>query len=174
MSSQRKSIQELSENGHLQEIPDDFIVPEEERCNLKKDGPNSVTMESALELPLIDMDEAAETHLLAAGGDCHNGIVQQIRSACKEWGFFQVKNHGVPLSVMKEMQQVVHEFLELPLEEKNKVMSSSLHRQNEGYSTRKAMVEGGLSLWSDRLHYLIRPVSTRNYDWWPKNPSRFR
>ena len=171
-SSQRKTVQELAENGRLQEIPSDFIVPEEERCNLK-DGSNLSLMESSLELPLIDMDEAAETQL-AAGGDCHSEIVQQIRTACEEWGFFQVKNHGIPLSVIKEMQQVVHEFLELPTEEKNKVMSLSPDRRTDGYSTRQALTEGALSMWSDRLHYQIFPVSSRNYDSWPKNPSRFR
>ena len=171
-SSQYKTVQELAENGHLQEIPSDFIVPEEERCNLKG-GSSLLTMESALELPLIDMDEAAETQL-AAEGDCHGKIVQQIRTACEEWGFFQVKNHGIPLSVIKEMQQVVHEFLELPVEEKNKAMSNSLEPRTQGYSTRQALNEGALSMWSDRLHYQMFPMSTRNYDLWPKNPSCFR
>jgi hypothetical protein len=171
-SSHHNTVQELAENGHLQEIPGDFIIPEEDRCNLK-DGSSLLTMESALELPLIDMDEAAETQL-AAGGDCHGKIVHQIRTACEEWGFFQVKNHGIPLSVIKEMQQVVHEFLELPVEEKNKVMCNSLERQNQGYSTRQALNGGALSMWSDRLLYHMFPMSTRNYDLWPKNPSRFR
>jgi leucoanthocyanidin dioxygenase len=171
-SSHHNTVQELAENGHLQEIPGDFIIPEEERCNLK-DGSSLLTMESALELPLIDMDEAAETQL-AAGGNCHGKIVHQIRTACEEWGFFQVKNHGIPLSVIKEMQQVVHEFLELPVEEKNKVMSNSVDRQAQGYSTRQALNGGALSLWSDRLHYHMSPMSIRNYDLWPKNPSRFR
>jgi isopenicillin N synthase-like dioxygenase len=72
------------------------------------------------------------------------------------------------------MQQVVHEFLELPLEEKNKVMFSSLDNRTQGYSTRQAKIEGAPSMWSDRLHYQMFPMSTRNHDLWPKNPSRFR
>jgi hypothetical protein len=171
MSPQRKTVQELSENGHLRTIPGDFIVPEEERCSLK-DRPVFSTTGAALEIPLIDMDDVAKDQLGA--GDRHSELLQQVRAACMEWGFFQVKNHGIPLSVIKEMQQVVHEFLELPTEEKNKVMSLSPKRRTDGYSTRQALTEGALSMWSDWLHHQIFPVSSRNYDLWPKNPSRFR
>jgi hypothetical protein len=175
MSSQRKTIQELSENGHLHAIPSDFIVPEEERCNLK-DKLRFSTTEAALELPLIDMDEVAETQL-AAGGDCHSELVQQIRTACEEWGFFQVKNHGVSSSLMKRMQQVVHEFLELPSEQKNKMRFASLDGRANlagGYTSNYTMSEGGISNWSDRLSLRMFPTSIRKYDLWPKNPPCFR
>jgi hypothetical protein len=173
MSPQRKTVQVLSENGHLHAIPGDFILPEEERCNLK-DRPVFSTTGAALEIPLIDMDDVAQDQ--PGAGDRHSELLQQVRTACAEWGFFQVKNHGVPLSVMTQMQQVVHEFLELPPEEKNKVSFTNPEGVTieEGYTSRQGMSEGAISMWSDRLRYTMFPMSTRNCDLWPKNPSRFR
>ena len=173
MSPQRKTVQELSENGHLHTIPGDFIVPEEERCNLK-DRPVFLTTGAALEIPLIDMDDVAKDQ--PGAGDRHSELLQQVRTACVEWGFFQVKNHGVPLSVMTQMQQVVHEFLELPPEEKNKVSFTSPEglSVSEGYTSRQGKSEGAISMWSDVLRCSMFPMSKRNCDLWPKNPSRFR
>ena len=174
MSPQRKTVQELSENGHLHTIPGDFIVPEEERCNLK-DRPVFSTTGAALEIPLIDMDDVAKDQ--PGAGDRHSELLQQVRTACVEWGFFQVKNHGVSLSLMKQMQQVVHEFLELPSEEKNKMRFASLDGRANlagGYTSNYTMSEGGISNWSDRLSLRMFPTSIRKYDLWPKNPPCFR
>jgi isopenicillin N synthase-like dioxygenase len=120
------------------------------------------------------MDDVAQDQ--PGAGDRHSELLQQVRTACAEWGFFQVKNHGVPLSVMTQMQQVVHEFLELPPEEKNKVSFTNPEGVTieEGYTSRQGMSEGAISMWSDRLRYTMFPMSTRNCDLWPKNPSRFR
>ncbi|KAK6918956.1 Non-hem dioxygenase N-terminal domain [Dillenia turbinata] len=52
--------------------------------------------------------------------------IKEIGSACEEWGFFQVKNHGVKISLMEEMVKAVEEFFNLPLEEKNKYASNDV------------------------------------------------
>ncbi|KAK6919480.1 Non-hem dioxygenase N-terminal domain, partial [Dillenia turbinata] len=52
--------------------------------------------------------------------------IKEIGSACEEWGFFQVKNHGVRISLMEEMVKAVEEFFNLPFEEKNKYASNDV------------------------------------------------
>ncbi|KAF3435681.1 hypothetical protein FNV43_RR22772 [Rhamnella rubrinervis] len=48
-------------------------------------------------------------------------VVREIGSACKEWGFFQVINHGVPLEIHQKVEAEARKFFGLPLEEKTKV-----------------------------------------------------
>jgi hypothetical protein len=84
---------------------------------------------------------------------------------------------GVSLSLMKRTQEVVHEFLELPSEEKNKMRFASLDGRANlagGYTSNDTMSEGGISNWSDRLSLRMFPTSIRKYDLWPKNPPCFK
>ncbi|XP_052205131.1 probable 2-oxoglutarate-dependent dioxygenase At3g50210 isoform X2 [Diospyros lotus] len=45
-------------------------------------------------------------------------VVRQLDRACREAGFFYVKGHGVPDSIIKEVRDVTHRFFSLPYEEK--------------------------------------------------------
>ncbi|XP_061373417.1 jasmonate-induced oxygenase 2-like [Gastrolobium bilobum] len=49
------------------------------------------------------------------------GLVKEIGIACKEWGFFQVTNHGVPLSLRQRIEEASRMFFAQSLEEKRKV-----------------------------------------------------
>ncbi|KAE9613581.1 hypothetical protein Lal_00016142 [Lupinus albus] len=49
------------------------------------------------------------------------GLVKEIGSACKEWGFFQVINHGVPLKLRQKIEEASREFFSQSLEDKKKV-----------------------------------------------------
>lgn len=48
-------------------------------------------------------------------------LVKEIGSACKEWGFFQVINHKVPLDKRERIEECAKKFFGLSLEEKVKV-----------------------------------------------------
>ncbi|OMP01942.1 hypothetical protein COLO4_11460 [Corchorus olitorius] len=48
-------------------------------------------------------------------------VVKQLDQACRETGFFYVKGHGVPESLMKEVRTMGHQFFNLPYEEKLKI-----------------------------------------------------
>ena len=182
----RTTVQEFVENDHPDIVPDEYIIPVEERCKLTeidiKQLSTSSTEESTaetaarqLEIPLIDM-EGVVVSSEGSGGERRCVVLQEIRDACKEWGFFQVKNHGVPSPLIKRMQQVAQEFLELPAEEKHQMRLKAVQGWivDEGYSSKRATSEGGISHWSDRLRHCMFPISSRKYDLWPTNPPSFR
>ena len=48
-------------------------------------------------------------------------IVEQVRSACETSGFFQLTNHGVPVSLQESLFKAAESFFKLPYEEKEKL-----------------------------------------------------
>ncbi|MCL7047027.1 hypothetical protein MKW94_011204 [Papaver nudicaule] len=77
-------------------------------------------------IPLIDLsplnnlfhpDDEDSAHVCAR----HADLVAKIGNACKEWGFFQVFNHGVSSDLQQRVEAAVKKFFDLSSEEKRKV-----------------------------------------------------
>ncbi|CBI33964.3 unnamed protein product, partial [Vitis vinifera] len=121
-----------------------------------------VLVDESLQIPTIDMrklmvddDEIGKLHL-----------------ACKEWGFFQLVNHGVAEEVIEKMKAVVQEFFKLPLEEKNAY--ARLPNSVEGYGQSYIFGQGRKLDWGDIFMLRSLPASERNMRFWPENPSSLR
>ncbi|KAF4377604.1 hypothetical protein G4B88_006884 [Cannabis sativa] len=74
-------------------------------------------------IPIIDVSP-----LLAKCDDPKMGedggvieVVRQLNQACTQAGFFYVKGHGIPISILQEVKEKTHKFFELPYEEKSKI-----------------------------------------------------
>ncbi|KAH8503333.1 hypothetical protein H0E87_014565 [Populus deltoides] len=52
-------------------------------------------------------------------------VVGQLDQACREAGFFYVKGHGIPDSLIKDVKNVTRKFFDLPYEEKLKIKLSA-------------------------------------------------
>ncbi|MCL7036128.1 hypothetical protein MKW94_015880 [Papaver nudicaule] len=87
----------------IEKIPQMFIRTLDE---LAKDLPVHA---EGIEIPMIDM--GCMDHR-------RKDIIDEIRHASKTWGFFQLSNHGIPLTVTKEMIEGVHKFHEQDMETK--------------------------------------------------------
>ncbi|KAK9109276.1 hypothetical protein Sjap_017336 [Stephania japonica] len=48
-------------------------------------------------------------------------VVSQLDEACRDIGFFYVKGHGIPDSLIKEVRDLTHNFFHLPYDEKLKI-----------------------------------------------------
>ncbi|KAK7252070.1 hypothetical protein RIF29_35778 [Crotalaria pallida] len=70
-------------------------------------------------IPVIDLSPLINKTF--ADSSAIEGLVKEIGSACKEWGFFQVINHGVPLSLRQNLEEVSRNFFAQSSEEKRKV-----------------------------------------------------
>ncbi|KAF5950703.1 hypothetical protein HYC85_012696 [Camellia sinensis] len=85
-------------------VPKIFIQPPD---NLNKTTNPSNTQFNfpIIDLTVIDKDPIRRRQ-----------VIDEIREAAENWGFFQVVNHGVPESVLEEMKKGVHRFYEQDIE----------------------------------------------------------
>lgn len=135
-------------------------------------------------IPLIDLSPInyQEEHTIPASVE---GLVKEIGRACKEWGFFQVINHKVPLDKLQRIQEAARKFFALGLEEKLKVRRDSVNVL--GYF--EAEHTKNVRDWKEIYDFNVQqptfvPLSLEEDDeenvqfkWdnrWPQNPPEFR
>jgi len=62
-------------------------------------------------VPVIDINRLGDPETLAA-----------IDRACRDWGFFQVTNHGIKAGLIDGLERAMHEFFALPKAAKDQVL----------------------------------------------------
>ncbi|OMO96759.1 Oxoglutarate/iron-dependent dioxygenase [Corchorus olitorius] len=114
------SIQEIVRNDS-NSVPERFIQEENDRPKLVSEN----LPDDSLEIPVIDFS-------LLANEDENER--RKLDLACKEWGFFQITNHGIEKEVLLQMKTAVAAFFELPIEEKMKYAMAANDIQGFGQS----------------------------------------
>ena len=71
-------------------------------------------------VPVIDISA-----LHGEDDDAKAAVAAELDSACREIGFFQIRNHGIPAEVIDAMYQTSNEFFSLPDTEKRRVAQPS-------------------------------------------------
>ncbi|CBI33969.3 hypothetical protein VitviT2T_002354 [Vitis vinifera] len=120
-----------------------------------------VLVDESPHIPIIDMRK------LMVDDD----EMEKLHFACKDWGFFQLINHGVE-EVIEKMKMDVQEFFKLPLEEKNAYAQPP--NNIEGYGQAFVVSQDQKLDWGDMLFLFPLPASLRNMRLWPENPTSFR
>ncbi|XP_059076898.1 S-norcoclaurine synthase 1-like [Cryptomeria japonica] len=149
-------VQELA-SQNLHSLPQRYIRTEKERPN------NSTTHQ--LDIPIIDMGM-----FLRDSDLCRQKELENLGTACQQWGFFQVVNHGVPLSLLEKMKDIVREFIQLPLEEKLNYKM----QENEDYGQMFVASADQTLDWADLLFLTTLPLENRKMNFWPTNPTDFK
>lgn len=138
-------------------IPAEFIRPEKEQPALTTfRGP-------APEIPTVDLSDPDQENL-----------VRSIANASREWGIFQVVNHGIPTDVISNLQAAGKAFFQLTQEEKEAYAKPPCGQSIEGYGNKLQKDLDGKKAWVDHLFHRIWPPSLINYNFWPKNPPSYR
>ena len=73
------------------------------------------------DIPVIDLEECSAER----NSEKFNKLSEAIGSACRNWGFFQVVNHGIPDAALDETWMATKNFFCLPKSEKRKLNRSS-------------------------------------------------
>uniref|UniRef100_A0A0D6QUT1 Fe2OG dioxygenase domain-containing protein n=1 Tax=Araucaria cunninghamii TaxID=56994 RepID=A0A0D6QUT1_ARACU len=145
-----ESLKKLVDAG-LQEIPEAYIRPENERPTATPIFTESV--------PVIDLQ--------GLYGPNRAHIIDAISKASQEWGFFQVINHGVPKRVIERMVEAHRRFFDLPEEEKIKYRTEELSKPARYGTSFLAKCEK-IREWRDFLLVIVKePVNAETLECWP-------
>lgn len=74
--------------------------------------------QSDLQVPVIDLSGIG-----SGDDDEHKKVIYELRQASQNWGFFQLLNHGIPVSVLDGMLDGIRKFHELDAEIKKEYYS---------------------------------------------------
>jgi hypothetical protein len=105
-------------------------------------------------VPVIDFDGIHEDASL------RGKIVEELREACKKWGFFQVINHGISSSVLDDMINGVRRFHEQDTEVKKEFYTRDEMRK-VAYNTNFDFYQAPAANWRDSLYCLVAPHPPR-------------
>ncbi|KAJ0089243.1 hypothetical protein Patl1_31348 [Pistacia atlantica] len=153
-------VQSLSESG-LTSIPERYIKPTVHRPSVNTEFHPHVN------IPVIDLQ-----NIFSNDQTLRDDTLSRISRACREWGFFQIVNHGVSHELMKNMREVWREFFKLPLETKQEYANSP--DTYEGYGSRLGVEKGAKLDWSDYFFLNYMPLTLRNPSKWPALPTSCR
>ena len=68
-------------------------------------------------LPIIDLTG----YLAPKSPEDREQVIAQVRDAARQYGFFQIRGHGVPLSLQQDLLRCIHNVFSLSNEEKLKM-----------------------------------------------------
>ena len=83
-------------------------------------------------------------------------IVKRVGKASEKWGFFQVINHGIPVSVLEEMKAGVHRFYEQDNEVKKEWYTRDTSKRVM-YNANFDLYSAPAANWRDTMYCLMAP-----------------
>ncbi|XP_021721654.1 protein SRG1-like [Chenopodium quinoa] len=137
-------------------VPDRFMRDVDEIDSVISDSPISK------DVPIIDLSKIAK--------GSYDEIIH-LASACEEWGFFQVINHGVDTKILEKMEKLSMDFFKQPIEEKQKYKMAPGTVQ--GYGQAFVFSEQQKLDWCNMFALGIHPHFIRNPSLWPTKPLNF-
>ncbi|XP_071732755.1 jasmonate-induced oxygenase 2-like [Rutidosis leptorrhynchoides] len=152
-------VQMLSE-AENQVIPNRYIKPLTERPCITRSNDN-------LNIPVIDL-----FGLINGDNATQKAIMDEISIACREWGFFQVVNHGINDELVDEVREVWREFFHQPIEVKQEYANTP--KTYEGYGSRIGIQKGAILDWSDYYFLNYLPSNLKDHKKWPSQPPFLR
>ncbi|XP_027341595.1 protein SRG1-like isoform X1 [Abrus precatorius] len=153
------SVQELVKE-RISEVPQRYVQPQHEDMVVI-----SKEVNSGLQIPVIDMQNLLS---LESG----SSELDKLHFACKEWGFFQLINHGLSFSLLEKVKLEMQDFFNLPMSEKRKLWQSPQHMEGFGQAF---VISADQKLdWGDLFYMTTLPTHSRMPHLFPQLPLPFR
>ncbi|CAM6017606.1 unnamed protein product [Sphagnum balticum] len=122
--------------------------------------PSSVAFDDFQHAHLIPLIDLAALQQLQSSGCTTTAekVVEQMASACREWGMFQIINHGVSQAVIDRCRASAASVFALPIQEKMKAKrlgDGSFH----GYGSGSAVMKSDYpDIWSEAFFVMESPL----------------
>ncbi|CAA7056682.1 unnamed protein product [Microthlaspi erraticum] len=153
------SVQEMVQEKIITTVPPRYVRSDQDKTEVT-DGTGLIT-----EIPIIDMKRLCSSTAM-------DSDVEKLDFACKEWGFFQLVNHGIDSSFLEKTKSEIQGFFNLPMEEKKKFWQ--LPNEMEGFGQAFVVSEDQKLDWADLFFHTVQPVELRRPHLFPKLPLPFR
>ncbi|KAK3431057.1 protein SRG1 [Eucalyptus grandis] len=155
------NVQELAKEV-IAEVPPRYVRTDQDHPLMDDDHGTLL-----LEVPVIDLN-----NLSSSDGNLRESELEKLHTACKDWGFFQLINHGVSCSLVEEVKLGIQEFFKLPMEEKRKFWQEA--GDLEGFGQAFVVSEEQKLDWGDMFFLMSLPRHLRKPHLFPMLPSPFR
>ncbi|XP_057422254.1 protein SRG1-like [Lotus japonicus] len=152
------SVQELADKK-ISTVPSRYIQPQQEDILIISEA------DGILEIPVVDMQS-----LLSA--ESGSSELTKLHLACKEWGFFQLVNHGVSSSLVEKVKLEIQDFFNLPMLEKKKFWQTP--QLMEGFGQAFVISEDQKLDWADMFYMTTLPKHSRMPHLFPQLPLPIR
>ncbi|KAM6567966.1 hypothetical protein CsatA_027094 [Cannabis sativa] len=155
------SVQELAKDPNMVSIPSRYI---QHHQNSQSNNviTNSVSLDD--QIPVINFQ-----NLFLADDQSE---LSNLHSACKDWGFFQLVNHGISDSLIEKVKKGIEELFNLPVEEKKKLCQ--LPGDIEGFGQSFVFTEEQKLDWNDYLLIFTLPLALRKPHLFPNLPTTLK
>lgn len=148
------SVQELAKEP-LTEVPTRYIRSDQ-------DAP---VISSLPQVPIINMEHLLSTY-------SKDSELEKLHLSCKDWGFFQLINHGVSCSLLEKVKQETQEFFDMPMKEKKKYWQQA--GDLEGFGQAFVVSDEQKLDWADIFYLVTLPTDLRKPHLLPNLPLPFR
>ncbi|RZC68097.1 hypothetical protein C5167_031349 [Papaver somniferum] len=157
------SVQELAELTFA-EVPSRYVCTNDENLLLMTMGASEIDDET---VPVIDLQ-----NLLSPEPAIGKSELDRLHYSCKEWGFFQLVNHGVDALLVDNVKSEIHSFFNLPLNEKTKY--GQRDGDVEGFGQAFLVSENQKLDWADMFFINTLPLHLRKPHLFPNLPLPLR
>ncbi|CAH8304201.1 unnamed protein product [Eruca vesicaria subsp. sativa] len=153
------SVQEMVNDKMIKTVPPRYIRSELDKTEITDD------YGSRTEIPIIDLNRLCSSTSMASE-------INKLDLACKEWGFFQLVNHGMDSNFLDKVKSEIQDLFNLPMEEKKKLWQQP--GEIEGFGQAFVVSEEQKLDWNDMFYLTMQPVRSRKPHLLPKLPLPFR